>query len=140
MIFNLDLFLETVPASELKEDYLFAVKKSIVDFVLKEPEIDEDERFLDEDDETPMTIELAGMVMFWIYIPWFRVRQTSGDYLPFRFLNYSGSRPRSSIFKRGFIIRHIPISNQIAIQLFKRKRKPDCIEKFPHHFHLYIFC
>ena len=45
---------------EIKEDYLFAVKKSIVDFVLKEPEIDEDERFLDEDDETPMTIELAG--------------------------------------------------------------------------------
>jgi hypothetical protein len=29
----------------LQEDYLFAVKKSIVDFVLKEPEIDEDERF-----------------------------------------------------------------------------------------------
>ena len=47
---------------EIKEDYLFAVKKSIVDFVLKEPEIDEDERFLDEDDETPMTIELAGNV------------------------------------------------------------------------------
>ena len=46
---------------EIKEDNLFAVKKSIVDFVLKEPEIDEDERFLDEDDETPMTIELAGM-------------------------------------------------------------------------------
>ena len=45
---------------EIKQDYLFAVKKSIVDFVLKEPEIDEDERFLDEDDETPMTIELAG--------------------------------------------------------------------------------
>ena len=33
---------------EIKEDYLFAVKKSIVDFVLKEPEIDEDERFLGE--------------------------------------------------------------------------------------------
>ena len=47
---------------EIKEDYLFAVKKSIVDFVLKEPEIDEDERFLDEDDETPMTIELAGKI------------------------------------------------------------------------------
>jgi hypothetical protein len=46
---------------EIKEDYLFAVKKSIVDFVLKEKEIDEDERFLDEDDETPLTIELAGM-------------------------------------------------------------------------------
>ena len=44
---------------EIKEDYLFAVKKSIVDFVLKEPEIDEDERFLDEDDETPLTIELG---------------------------------------------------------------------------------
>ena len=29
---------------EIKDDYLFAVKKSIVDFVLKEPEIDEDER------------------------------------------------------------------------------------------------
>ena len=41
---------------EIKEDYLFAVKKSIVDFVLKEPEIDADERFLDEDDETPLTI------------------------------------------------------------------------------------
>ena len=51
-----------MPASELKEDYLFAVKKSIVDFVLKEPEIDEDERFLDEDDETPMTIELASKI------------------------------------------------------------------------------
>ena len=49
---------------EIKEDYLFAVKKSIVDFVLKEPEIDEDERFLDEDDETPMTIELAGKQRF----------------------------------------------------------------------------
>ena len=33
---------------EIKEDYAFAVKKSVVDFVLKEPEIDEDERFLDE--------------------------------------------------------------------------------------------
>ena len=31
---------------EIKEDYAFAVKKSVVDFVLKEPEIDEDERFL----------------------------------------------------------------------------------------------
>ncbi len=31
---------------EIKEDYLFAVKKSIVDFVLHEPEIDADERFL----------------------------------------------------------------------------------------------
>ena len=50
---------------EIKEDYLFAVKKSIVDFVLKEPEIDEDERFLDEDDETPMTIELAGVSNSW---------------------------------------------------------------------------
>ena len=30
---------------EIKEDYAFAVKKSVVDFVLKEPEIDEDERF-----------------------------------------------------------------------------------------------
>ena len=29
---------------EIKDDYLFAVKKSIVDFVLHEPEIDEDER------------------------------------------------------------------------------------------------
>ena len=38
--------------SKFSQDYLFAVKKSIVDFVLKEPEIDEDERFLDEDDET----------------------------------------------------------------------------------------
>ena len=45
---------------EIKEDYLFAVKKSLVDFVMKEPEIDADERFLDEDDETPLTIELAG--------------------------------------------------------------------------------
>ena len=27
---------------EIKDDYLFAVKKSIVDFVLHEPEIDED--------------------------------------------------------------------------------------------------
>ena len=50
---------------EIKADYLFAVKKSIVDFVLKEPEIDEDERFLDEDDETPMTIELAGVSNAW---------------------------------------------------------------------------
>jgi hypothetical protein len=50
---------------EIREDYLFAVKKSIVDFVLKEPEIDEDERFLDEDDETPMTIELAGVSNAW---------------------------------------------------------------------------
>ncbi len=50
---------------EIKCDYLFAVKKSIVDFVLKEPEIDEDERFLDEDDETPMTIELAGVSNAW---------------------------------------------------------------------------
>ncbi len=41
------------------------MKKSIVDFVLKEPEIDEDERFLDEDDETPMTIELAGVSNAW---------------------------------------------------------------------------
>lgn len=41
------------------------MKKSIVDFVLKEPEIDEDERFLDEDDETPMTIELAGKKEIW---------------------------------------------------------------------------
>ena len=32
---------------EIKEDYLFAVKKSIVDFVLKEPEIDADERQAD---------------------------------------------------------------------------------------------
>jgi hypothetical protein len=45
---------------EIKDDYLFAVKKSIVDFVLNEPEIDADERFLDEDDETPLTLELAG--------------------------------------------------------------------------------
>ena len=29
---------------EIKDDYLFAVKKSIVDFVMHEPEIDEDER------------------------------------------------------------------------------------------------
>ena len=50
---------------EIKEDYAFAVKKSVVDFVLKEPEIDEDERFLDEDDETPMTIELAGVSEAW---------------------------------------------------------------------------
>ena len=50
---------------EVKEDYAFAVKKSVVDFVLKEPEIDEDERFLDEDDETPMTIELAGVSEAW---------------------------------------------------------------------------
>ena len=55
---------------EIKEDYLFAVKKSIVDFVLKEPEIDEDERFLDEDDETPMTIELAGNVFYNRCLPW----------------------------------------------------------------------
>ena len=41
------------------------MKKSIVDFVLKEPEIDEDERFLDEDDEAPMTIELAGVSNAW---------------------------------------------------------------------------
>ena len=41
------------------------LKKSVVDFVLKEPEIDEDERFLDEDDETPMTIELAGVSEAW---------------------------------------------------------------------------
>ena len=33
---------------EIKDDYLFAVKKSIVDFVLKEPEIDEDERYTDK--------------------------------------------------------------------------------------------
>ena len=44
---------------------LFAVKKSIVDFVLKEPEIDADERFLDEDDETPLSIELAGVSLAW---------------------------------------------------------------------------
>ena len=50
---------------EIKEDYAFAVKKSVVDFVLKEPEIDEDERFLDEDDETPMTIELAAVSEAW---------------------------------------------------------------------------
>ena len=50
---------------EIKEDYAFAVKKSVVDFVLKEPEIDEDERFLDEDDETPMTIELAKVSDAW---------------------------------------------------------------------------
>ena len=31
----------------------------------KETEIDEDERFLDEDDETPMTIELAGVSEAW---------------------------------------------------------------------------
>ena len=30
---------------EIKDDYLFAVKKSIVDFVMHEPEIDEDERY-----------------------------------------------------------------------------------------------
>ena len=52
---------------EIKEDYLFAVKKSIVDFVLKEPEIDEDERFLDEDDETPLTIELGKLHIKFIY-------------------------------------------------------------------------
>ena len=45
---------------EIKDNYLLAVKKSTVDFVLDEPEIDADERFLDEDDETPLTIELAG--------------------------------------------------------------------------------
>merc|ERR1711923_235408 len=50
---------------EIKEDYAFAVKKSVVDFVLKEPEIDEDERFLDEDDETPLTIELAAVSNAW---------------------------------------------------------------------------
>ena len=44
---------------------MFAVKKSIVDFVLEEPEIDADERFLDEDDETPLTIELAGVSNAW---------------------------------------------------------------------------
>ena len=38
---------------------------NMVDFVLKEPEIDEDERFLDEDDETPMTIELAAVSEAW---------------------------------------------------------------------------
>lgn len=32
---------------------------------MQEPEIDEDERFLDEDDETPMTIELAGVSNAW---------------------------------------------------------------------------
>ena len=31
---------------EIKNDYLFAVKKSIVDFVMQEPEIDEDERLV----------------------------------------------------------------------------------------------
>ncbi|XP_071743282.1 dynein axonemal heavy chain 7-like [Lepeophtheirus salmonis] len=51
--------------AEIRKDYLFAVKKSIVDFVLKEPEIDEDERFLDEDDETELTIELAGVSNAW---------------------------------------------------------------------------
>ena len=44
---------------------MFAVKKSIVDFVLKEPEIDEDERFCDMDDETPLTIELANVSNAW---------------------------------------------------------------------------
>ena len=48
-----------------QEDYLFAVKKSIVDFVLKEPEIDEDERFCDMDDETPLTAELATVSNAW---------------------------------------------------------------------------
>ena len=37
----------------------------LVDVVLKEPEIDEDERFLDEDDETPLTIELAAVSNAW---------------------------------------------------------------------------
>ena len=55
---------------EIKEDYLFAVKKSIVDFVLKEPEIDEDERFLDEDDETPLTIELGKLHIKFNYFVW----------------------------------------------------------------------
>ena len=62
--FNLTFFLQREIRKihdEIKEDYLFAVKKSIVDFVLKEPEIDEDERFLDEDDETPLTIELGKL-------------------------------------------------------------------------------
>ena len=44
---------------------MFAVKKSIVDFVLKEPEIDEDERFCDMDDETPLTVELATVSNAW---------------------------------------------------------------------------
>jgi len=41
------------------------VKKSIVDFVLKEPEIDEDERFCDMNDETPLTLELAAVSNAW---------------------------------------------------------------------------
>jgi hypothetical protein len=41
------------------------VKKSIVDFVLKEPEIDEDERFCDMDDETPLTIELVDIAFLY---------------------------------------------------------------------------
>ena len=61
---------------EIKDDYLFAVKKSIVDFVMKEPEIDEDERFLDDDDETPMTIELAG-----VSNAWRKIYKTSRKYL-----------------------------------------------------------
>ncbi len=41
------------------------MKKSIVDFVLKEPEIDEDERFCDMNDETPLSLELAAVSNAW---------------------------------------------------------------------------